>query len=113
MIPKYSPLPILAAAILLYAGSTLAGDPGVVERIRVHGASLEGNLEGDSPDRDVSIFLPPSYKSAATRRYPVVYMLHGFTDSDEKWFTLKSHWINLPGVLNQALADSRAREFIV
>lgn len=34
---------------------------GAVERIKVHGKALEGNLEGDPADRDVSIYLPPSY----------------------------------------------------
>ena len=27
----------------------------------MHGRSLERNLEGDSPDRDVSVYPPPSY----------------------------------------------------
>ena len=33
---------------------------GTLERIRVHGRALEGNLEGDSPDRPVVVYLPPS-----------------------------------------------------
>lgn len=86
---------------------------GAVERIKVHGKSLEGNLSGDSPDRDVSVYLPPSYKIEKNRRYPVVYMLHGFTDSDDKWFGLVKHWINLPEVINKALADGKTREMIV
>ena len=45
---------------------------GMVERIKVHGKSLEGNLEGDSPDRDVFVYLPPSYAMDQNRRYPVV-----------------------------------------
>ena len=59
---------------------------GRYERIVVHGASLEGNLEGDCADRQVSIYLPPSYASAPSRRYPVLYLLHGFTDTDDFWF---------------------------
>jgi S-formylglutathione hydrolase len=86
---------------------------GTVERIKVHGKSLEGNLDGDSPDRDVSIYLPPSYKSEKKRRYPVVYMLHGFTDDDAKWFGQVKHWINFPEVVNKALADGKTREMIV
>ena len=40
----------------------IPGAPKVtVEHIKVHGASLEGNLEGDAADRDVLVFLPPSY----------------------------------------------------
>jgi enterochelin esterase-like enzyme len=88
---------------------------GTVERIKVHGKSLEGNLDGDSPDRDVSIYLPPSYKTEKSRRYPVVYMLHGFTDDDARWFGVGGvkHWINFPEVINKALADGKAREMIV
>ncbi len=36
--------------------------PVTVERIKVHGAALEGNLEGNAADRDVLVFLPPSYR---------------------------------------------------
>ena len=86
---------------------------GSIERIKVHGKALEGNLDGDSPDRDVSIYLPPSYKTEKNRRYPVVYMLHGFTDNDAQWFGVVKHWINLPDVINKALADGKTREMIV
>jgi len=99
---------VLGALLVL----PLKAQTGTVERIKVHGASLEGNLSGDSPDRDVSIYLPPSYKTDPNRRYPVIYMLHGFTDSDDKWFGLTKHWINLPEVLDRALAKG-AKELIV
>ena len=97
------------------AAVTLQGQTkqGTVERIKVHGKSLEGNLDGDSPDRDVSIYLPPSYKTEKNRRYPVVYMLHGFTDDDAKWFGVVKHWISLPEVINKALNDGKTREMIV
>jgi hypothetical protein len=36
--------------------------PVKVEHIKVHGAALEGNLEGDAVDRDVIVFLPPAIK---------------------------------------------------
>ncbi|MCC6364254.1 MAG: alpha/beta fold hydrolase [Bryobacterales bacterium] len=83
-----------------------------VERIKVHGQSLEGNLEGDSPDRDVSIYLPAAYQSDPARRFPVLYMLHGFTDDDARWFGFRKNWINLHAVLDQALAAG-SREMIV
>jgi len=59
---------------------------GTVERIKVHGKSLEGNLEGDSPDRDVLVYLPPSYAGDQARRFPVVYLLHGY-GGQENTFT--------------------------
>ena len=47
---------IVAATALLFA-ETKPQPKGTVQRIKVHGKSLEGNLEGDSPDRDVTIYL--------------------------------------------------------
>jgi hypothetical protein len=71
------------ATIILLACATLAvaqpdsakAAKGTVERIKVHGKGLEGNLAGDSPDRDVSVYLPPGYNIHKKQRYPVVYML--------------------------------------
>jgi S-formylglutathione hydrolase FrmB len=40
--------------------------------------------------RTVRVYLPPSYSdsAAAGRRYPVVFMLHGWPGSDGNWFEL-------------------------
>jgi S-formylglutathione hydrolase FrmB len=107
---------MLRLALLLLTGIlTIAAQPskGVTERVRVHGRSLEGNLIGDSSTRDVSVYLPPSYAGSPQRRFPVVYMLHGFTDSDDQWFGLRKHWINLPEVLDRALAGGAAEVIVV
>jgi S-formylglutathione hydrolase len=87
---------------------------GRIERITVHGDALTGNLEGDSADREVSIYLPPSYDREPSRRYPVVYVLHGFTDSDTRWFSSSGpglHFVNLPRAVDRADAQG-AREMI-
>jgi len=85
---------------------------GSVERVKVHGPSLEGNLEGDSPDRDVSIYLPPSYKTKRKQRYPVVYLLHGYSDKDDNWFGAKHVFVDAPLAIDRAIAAG-AREMIV
>lgn len=56
-----------------------AGNPVTVERIKVHGKALEGNLEGNAADRDVLVFLPSSYANEKSRHYPVLYALHGYS----------------------------------
>jgi S-formylglutathione hydrolase FrmB len=53
------------------------GGASTIERITVHGKALEGNLEGDSPDRAVAVYLPPSYAADQNRRFPTVYLLLG------------------------------------
>jgi enterochelin esterase-like enzyme len=65
------------------AGGPPAARVGTVERVTVHGKSLEGNLEADSPDREVTVYLPPSYAADQARRYPVVYLLHGYGGRDD------------------------------
>ncbi|HTV07868.1 MAG TPA: alpha/beta fold hydrolase [Candidatus Aquilonibacter sp.] len=82
--------------------------PVTVEHIKVHGASLEGNLEGDAVDRDVFVFLPSSYAKDKHRRYPVVYALHGYSIGAEQW----THEIHVPQTIEGAFAQG-AREMIV
>jgi S-formylglutathione hydrolase FrmB len=79
-----------------------------VERITVHGASLEGNLEGNAADRDVLVFLPPSYATDASRRFPVVYALHGYSIGAGQW----AQEIRVPQTIEGAFALG-AREFIL
>ena len=74
--------------------------PVTVEHIRVHGTALEGNLEGDDVDRDVFVFLPASYARDKTRRYPVVYALHGYSIGAGQW----SQEIHVPQTIEGAFA---------
>jgi enterochelin esterase-like enzyme len=103
---------LLGAVAVLTAGQDQPAVKGTVERVKVHGKSLEGNLEGDSPDRDVAVYLPPSYNKG-TKRYPVLYLLHGFTDSAAKWMGFEKHWISFPAVMDEALAQGATKEMIV
>jgi enterochelin esterase-like enzyme len=82
--------------------------PVSVEHIKIHGTALEGNLEGDAVDRDVIVFLPPSYEKEKKRRYPVVYALHGFSIGAEQW----SNEIHVPQTIEGAFAKE-SHEMIV
>ena len=86
---------------------------GLAQEITVHGQSLEGNLDSDTPNRKVSVYLPPSYSRDLKRRYPVVYMLHGFAENNEKWFGSEQKWINLPEMLDRSIANGTVPELIV
>lgn len=99
----------LAAQVKTEAPPVVAGaKPVAVEHIAVHGASLEGNLEGDAVARDVFVFLPPSYAKEKRRHYPVVYALHGYSIGAEQW----SHEIHVPQTIEGAFAGG-AQEMIV
>lgn len=79
-----------------------------VERIKVHAPTIDGNLEGETADRDVLVFLPPSYGKEPRRRYPVVYALHGYSIGAEQW----TKEIHLPVTAQNAFANG-AREMIL
>jgi len=84
---------------------------GKLERIKVHGKSLEGNLLGESAEPEVSIYLPPSYATDGNRRYPVVYLLHGYTGTDLGYFGPTGRQLHL--IAERVFASGAAREMIL
>jgi len=84
---------------------------GTLERIKIHGRALEGNLLGESPDPEVSIYLPPSYATERTRRYPVVYLLHGYTNSDLGYFGPSGRQLHV--IAERVFESGAAREMIL
>jgi S-formylglutathione hydrolase FrmB len=103
-------LPVAARAqVQTNVPDVVAGaKPTTVERIKIHGKALEGNLEGDAVDREVIVVLPPGYAQSGSRRYPVVYALHGYSIGAEQW--IKE--IHVPQTVEGAFARG-AREMIV
>ncbi len=103
----------LTAALLLLPASRAQNASGTKkgswEKIEVHGKSLEGNLEGDSPDRDVFVYLPPSYATSPNRRYSVVYFLHGYAAHAETYW--KS--LSVPAAADADIANGSSREMII
>jgi enterochelin esterase-like enzyme len=106
---------VIAAYTPLYAQVRTEAPPIVEgakpvagERIKIHGTALEANLEGNAVNRDVLVFLPPSYQREQARRYPVVYALHGFFVGAEQW----SQEIHVPQTIEGAFALG-AKEMIV
>jgi S-formylglutathione hydrolase len=99
---------VLSVAGFVYS-QTASGKAGTVEHIKVHGKSLEGNLLGDSPDRDVFVYLPPSYQANRNQRYPVVYLLHGYGLTAERWVP----FIGLPELADKDIAAGSSKEMIL
>jgi S-formylglutathione hydrolase len=81
-------LSILGAAAPLRAQpantSSLAREP-TLERHTFHAAALEQNPLGDPADQPVLVYLPPAYAAEPTRRFPVVYLLHGLGMKPADW----------------------------
>jgi steroid delta-isomerase-like uncharacterized protein len=52
--------------------------PDYLVQDEITSPSLEGNLLGDPAKRPVLVYLPPSYETSPNKRYPTIYLLHGF-----------------------------------
>jgi S-formylglutathione hydrolase FrmB len=85
---------------------------GKLERVKVHGKSLAGNLLKESDSPEVSVYLPPSYLTDRTRRFPVVYLLHGYTGTDLSYFGTDPQRL-LHVVADRVFASGAAKEMIL
>ena len=107
---------LFAIVLALFLATAAPAQDGRLVREKVHGASLEKTSTGESADRFVSIYLPPSYDTAPSKRYPVVYLLHGITDTDEAWtnpWRKGEAWQSLPDIMNRGIAEKRFGEMII
>lgn len=70
-------------------------------------SSIQSNVL--NAERTYSIYLPKSYDAEPTRKYPVLYLLHGMTDTDKNWFW-RGH---ANEVADQLIASGEAVEMII
>jgi len=108
---------LFSLILLLLTFTAVVAQEGRLIRETVHGKSLENNVTGESPDRKVSIYLPPSYDTSITRRYPVLYLLHGIGDTDAEftvaWKNQDPDWGTLAALMNHGIAEGKLHELIV
>lgn len=73
---------------------------------QLYSASLE-NTSGEETTRRVSVYLPPGY-DLSTDKYPVVYYLHGITQSDSSLINENK----IDKMLDKAIAERKIRPLI-
>jgi enterochelin esterase family protein len=81
-----------------------------VEILECHSKVLRGNPLGDPAVRRTPIYLPPSYPK---KRYPVYYMLTGFTGFGEMMIQRGAWSESLPERLDRLIATKKMAEAIV
>jgi enterochelin esterase family protein len=59
--------------------------------------------------RPVVVYTPPGYEQNPTKKYPVLYLLHGTTDTEETW--TKVGRANI--ILDNLIADKKATPMII
>jgi S-formylglutathione hydrolase len=101
----------IAALLLLLAMPVAAtAQTGSVVSEKVTSPALQGNPLGDSATREVLIYLPASYAKATTVRFPVVYLLHGYTGNAQMW---QGDYVNLPQIADIVMAGGKVAEMII
>ena len=90
------------------------GSEGRLVFSTVHSDALATNLLGDQADAGFVVYLPPSYAAAPSRRYPVVYLLHGNGGSARRsWVDGVYQGLNMKTAMDATISSGRGREFIV
>src|SRR5688572_25940800 len=94
------------------AHGPLAGQSSLVVD-SVTSPGLASNVVGDSPVRRTLVYLPPSYRRDLTRRYPVLYLLHGATSLPVEWVDGTYQGLDLRVSLDSLVTASAIPEMIV
>jgi enterochelin esterase-like enzyme len=87
--------------------STLPWESSDIPHGTIHHHFYKSNIVGDN--RDFYVYTPPGYDSAAQTGYPVLYLLHGYSDDASGWTAVGK--ANL--ILDTLIAEKKAKPMIV
>ena len=104
--------PVLCLLVAFMVQPTAFAAEGKLVDLKVHSPALEGNLLGDSADRNVIVYLPPSYDTSSTQRYPVVYLLHGYGGGPLLWTTGFLQGFSIKTAMDTFVAEGKVQEMI-
>lgn len=68
----------------------------------------EGALDSFNPAQEFRVYLPPCYDEKTDERYPVLYLLHGQTYTDDQWIRLGA-----TRILDELILSGESRPFII
>jgi len=74
---------------------------------QVHHYVYHSNLADDN--RDFYVYTPPKYDASGNARYPVLYLLHGFSDDASAWTVIGRANI----ILDNLIAEGKAKPMIL
>jgi enterochelin esterase-like enzyme len=73
----------------------------------IHRHHYKSKITGD--ERDVLVYTPPGYNAAARKIYPVLYLLHGFSDAEDAWITVGRANV----ILDNLIARKQAKPMVI
>ena len=100
----FSPIPTYTPTIIPPEEPTVTPQncltkPGTIE---------SGKVESTNPAQEYLIYLPPCYDEKTDQKYPVLYLLHGQTYTDNQWIRLGA-----ADALDQLIASGETQPFII
>lgn len=105
--PLLKPNLLNLSSVVHVPGEGLTWETTDVPHGEVHHDFYHSAIVGD--DRDVFVYTPPGYDAGADRRYPVLYLLHGFSDDASAWTAVGR--VNF--ILDNLIAKGQAKPMIV
>lgn len=88
-------------------GEGLPWEETEVPHGEIHRHYYHSKIVGDN--RDFYVYTPPGYEAAAKKTYPVLYLLHGFSDDASGWTAVgRAHFI-----LDNLIAQGKARPMLI
>ncbi len=86
---------------------------GRLVEVKVSAPALKGNLLGDPVEQSVAIYLPPSYDTSPAKRFPTLYLLHGFLGNNKAWTAGGYQGMSLQPLMDEMIKGGKIREMIV
>jgi enterochelin esterase family protein len=87
--------------------STLPWETNNVPHGAVHHHFYHSDVVGD--DRDFYVYTPPGYDPTAKKLYPVLYLLHGFSDDASGWTAVGRANV----ILDNLIAENKAKPMLI
>jgi enterochelin esterase family protein len=86
---------------------SLSWETGAVPHGEIHHHFYKSGVVGD--DRDFYVYTPPGYDQRAKQTYPVLYLLHGFSDDASAWTAVGRANV----ILDNLIAQGKAKPMLV
>jgi len=104
---------VLWSVATIPAQTARVSPAGSLDELQMPAPSLTGNMLGDPTTQHVFVYLPPSYARETSKRYPTLYLLHGFNGKPEEWVKNGYQEMILASEMDSLIAKGVAAEMIV